>query len=570
VSDAGSNSYGINTGVRTSGHTFGVQAFTTGLGGELSAPAALYGENTGTTDGDILRLYSSTVTSAPYLAQIYQEISNYSGTALFMDIGANGGTFSGNFVDFQNNDVTKFMITNAGKVGIGTSTLATTSLTVAGDIRVGTSGTNGCLQGFGGATLTGTCTSDERLKGNVMDITNVLEKIKNVKVVNFKWNQTAHAVYGNDMTSIQTGYLAQNVESLFPELVTTNNEGFKEVNYSALGLYAMEGVKELAIKESDTTETLNKFVTAISVDDAPTSSSTIVINARGFVGVGSAHPLTLLHVHDKYATGTVARFENVSGYCDIDPNTKSLVCTTDDTNRIDMMLIDSTTTVSTSSPYMSTTTVPTSSTTLERLTSLHVVTYKIGESDNERKTGLLTAEVESLFPGLVTLNNDGTKSLSLTNLIPFIIESIKSLAVQIEEMRNMFVTKEICIGTTESKTCLTKEKVDQLLLLQSTTNASALTATSTATTTEVSTEADTGTSTVVIPIIEAPEVTATGTVIIQEDNTTPTQESSSSTSVVIPDSVTVSTQPATSSPLSIPSVVVEQSIDTSEPAVVTP
>ena len=33
-----------------------------------------------------------------------------------MDIGANGGTFSGNFMNLQNNDVTKFMIDNNGNV----------------------------------------------------------------------------------------------------------------------------------------------------------------------------------------------------------------------------------------------------------------------------------------------------------------------------------------------------------------------------------------------------------------------------------------------------------------------
>ncbi|MEI7480001.1 MAG: hypothetical protein WCJ59_00005, partial [bacterium] len=44
-----------------------------------------------------------------------------------------------------------------GKVGIGSSTNPATALQVFGDIRVGTAGTNGCIQGFGGTALTGTC-----------------------------------------------------------------------------------------------------------------------------------------------------------------------------------------------------------------------------------------------------------------------------------------------------------------------------------------------------------------------------------------------------------------------------
>ena len=42
-----------------------------------------------------------------------------------------------------------------------------TSLQVFGDIRVGTSGTNGCLKNFAGTGIIGTCSSDRRLKKNI-------------------------------------------------------------------------------------------------------------------------------------------------------------------------------------------------------------------------------------------------------------------------------------------------------------------------------------------------------------------------------------------------------------------
>ena len=57
-------------------------------------------------------------------------------------------------------------IKSSGNVGIGT-TAPVVALQVIGDIRVGTSGTNGCLQKFSGLALTGTCSSDERLKTNI-------------------------------------------------------------------------------------------------------------------------------------------------------------------------------------------------------------------------------------------------------------------------------------------------------------------------------------------------------------------------------------------------------------------
>lgn len=127
TSSAGSNTAGTNTGIRTTGATFGIQAITTGLAGGVSAPAAIYGENTGTTQGDILRLYSNTMTSAAQMAYFYHDTTTFSGTGLLMDFATGSGTFSGNFVDFQNNNVTKFKVDNTGVVNMGLSGTASTN-----------------------------------------------------------------------------------------------------------------------------------------------------------------------------------------------------------------------------------------------------------------------------------------------------------------------------------------------------------------------------------------------------------------------------------------------------------
>src|SRR3989338_636129 len=124
---AGSNTAGTNTGIRTTGATFGIQAITTGGAGAVALPAAIYGESTGTTQGDILRLFSSTITSTPQMAYFYHDTSTFTGTGLLMDFAVGSGTFSGNFVDFQNNNVTKFKVTNAGVVSMGLSGTASTT-----------------------------------------------------------------------------------------------------------------------------------------------------------------------------------------------------------------------------------------------------------------------------------------------------------------------------------------------------------------------------------------------------------------------------------------------------------
>src|SRR5207249_5013252 len=63
-----------------------------------------------------------------------------------------------------------------GSVGIGT-TAPLDRLHVVGDIRVGTSGTNGCLKNNNGGTITGTCSSDLRFKRDLVPFGQVLNKL---------------------------------------------------------------------------------------------------------------------------------------------------------------------------------------------------------------------------------------------------------------------------------------------------------------------------------------------------------------------------------------------------------
>ncbi|MEI7688782.1 MAG: hypothetical protein WCI91_01200, partial [Candidatus Nomurabacteria bacterium] len=142
TANGGSNTAGTNTGLRASGATFGVQGVISGLGGGVSVPAALYGESTGTTQGDILRLYSTSVTSATSYANFFHSTSTFTGTGLLMKFATGSGSFTGNFIDLQKNNVSLFKVTNAGITSLGLSGTASTTA-VCSSLANGTAPTAG-------------------------------------------------------------------------------------------------------------------------------------------------------------------------------------------------------------------------------------------------------------------------------------------------------------------------------------------------------------------------------------------------------------------------------------------
>ncbi len=127
TSNAGSNTAGTNTGLRSTGGTFGVQAITNGSAGGVALPAGLYAENTGTTQGDVARFYTGSMTSAASMLSVYHDTSTFTGDALVMDMAVGSGSFTGDFLDLKNAGVQKFKVTSAGVVSMGLSGTASTN-----------------------------------------------------------------------------------------------------------------------------------------------------------------------------------------------------------------------------------------------------------------------------------------------------------------------------------------------------------------------------------------------------------------------------------------------------------
>ena len=85
--------------------------------------------------------------------------------------------------------------------------------------------------------------SDAALKDNIKNIQNPLSKINKLNGVSFTWNSNQKTYSGYDI-----GVIAQEVQDVFPEIVTTREDGYKAVRYEKLIPLLIECIKELNAK----------------------------------------------------------------------------------------------------------------------------------------------------------------------------------------------------------------------------------------------------------------------------------------------------------------------------------
>ena len=110
--------------------------------------------------------------------------------------------------------------------------------------RIGgwSAGTNRFVMDMSGnLTMAGNITaySDSRLKENVEVIENALSKVQAIRGVTFTRNDV------EDQEERHAGVIAQEVEAVFPEVVSENNEGIKNVAYGNMVGLLIESIKEL-------------------------------------------------------------------------------------------------------------------------------------------------------------------------------------------------------------------------------------------------------------------------------------------------------------------------------------
>lgn len=93
--------------------------------------------------------------------------------------------------------------------------------------------------------------SDERLKTNILPFTkSVLPELSRLGIVSYAWKETGEQV--------KAGFTAQNMQSVFPELVEANDAGILGIKTLELMPYVVKGVQELSSKAEDLQEQIKK------------------------------------------------------------------------------------------------------------------------------------------------------------------------------------------------------------------------------------------------------------------------------------------------------------------------
>ena len=85
--------------------------------------------------------------------------------------------------------------------------------------------------------------SDLRLKQGISEISNALAGVLALNGVTYRYNTSRYPELGlSDQPQI--GFLAQDLEQVYPELVVTRKDGFKAVNYAQLVPVLVEAIKQ--------------------------------------------------------------------------------------------------------------------------------------------------------------------------------------------------------------------------------------------------------------------------------------------------------------------------------------
>ncbi len=214
-----------------------LEALTTGVQNTAIGTAALMAATSGNNNVAVGVGAGATLTTGNGLTLVGANVTASDGLTNATAVGQSATVT-------QNNSLVLGSIAgvNGGQVstnvGIGT-TAPLDRLHVNGEVRLAS-----CLKNSFGSAIAGECASDLRYKKDITPFGQTLDRVTRLQPVHYFWraDEFPDKHFGDRQSY---GLIAQDVEQVFPDLVTTNEDGYKAVNYSKLPLLAIQAIREL-------------------------------------------------------------------------------------------------------------------------------------------------------------------------------------------------------------------------------------------------------------------------------------------------------------------------------------
>lgn len=139
------------------------------------------------------------------------------------------------------------VLKDAGSIGINTATPSSTyDLDIAGSLRA----------------VSATFTSDVRWKQDIKTVSHAVDKINALRGVTYTYRQDAFPAM-NFPGGEQLGLIAQEVEAVIPQVVSTDETGYKGIAYQNLVALLIQGVKEQQVQIQAQSQQINEMASQV-------------------------------------------------------------------------------------------------------------------------------------------------------------------------------------------------------------------------------------------------------------------------------------------------------------------
>jgi hypothetical protein len=207
----------LRAGIRFNSTSQELKFFTSDAGRVIITSAGLMGIGTD-SPATLLHVYSSS-----------QGVSRFESTQGEVNIALNNSSASGNLLGAVGSNIYIYSAGSEKLRVVGSS----------GNLLLGTTSDNGerlYVSGAIRATGTITANSDLTLKKNLLKIENALEKVEQINGYTYEFKQ--------DDSRRHAGVIAQEIQTVLPEIVNKGNDGILGVEYGNISALLIEAIKE--------------------------------------------------------------------------------------------------------------------------------------------------------------------------------------------------------------------------------------------------------------------------------------------------------------------------------------